>query len=534
MLNKFTIKQKILLLILLITAASVTSYTTLSYKYARDAEMNKIDDLLLTTAYGTRNVVGDDYHDSIIDSTSIKQEDYAKIAHALTDYAQNVKVKYVYTYVDYNGEMHFTSSSLNEDDIKQNRVDPFFFIYADDPEMVQNIYFKPFRDNTIEFYDYKDSYGSVRSVFIPFTTKSGKKYIIGVDYTTDYIEGLLANIRNLYLGIGISIFAIAVLIAFFMVTQISKPLKKLVVFTNELVNNDFNLTEISQNYLNKCSVNHKSEVGKLSIAFLYMQNALKKYIIDLQNTTAAKERMESELKIASTIQMGMIPKEFPAFPNNKEFNVFGIMHPAKEVGGDLYNYFFVDSDHLCFTIGDVSGKGIPAALFMAMTNTLIKANALNGKDPALILYDTNKELCRENEQMMFVTLFIGILNIKTGEVLFANAGHNPPMILRNNEHPKFMKPLCGVALGVFDDAIFTTEKIQLAHSEGIFSYTDGVTEAANKDYKLYSDDRLLSLMEKISEQKLDNMVSSTLDDISTFVDGADQSDDITILALRYN
>jgi phosphoserine phosphatase RsbU/P len=534
MLHKLSITQKILLLILLITAASVACYTTLSYKYARDAEMKKIDDVLKTTAYGTKNIVGDAYHDSIVDSTSLKQEDYAKIAHALTDYAHNVKVKYVYTYINYNNEMHFTSSSLNEDDIKQNRVDPFFFIYADDPEMVESIYFKPFRDNTIEFYDYKDSYGSVRSVFIPFITPSGKKYIVGVDYTTDYIDGLLSNIRNLYLGIGLSIFILAILIAYFLVIQISKPLKKLVVFTKELVGSDFHLSEKNQGYLDKFSTNYKDEVGKLSEAFLFMQSALKKYITDLRDTTAAKERMESELKIASTIQMGMIPKEFPAFPNNNEFNIYGIMHPAKEVGGDLYNYFFVDDDHLCFTIGDVSGKGIPAALFMAMTNTLIKANALNGKDPALILNDTNKELCRENDQMMFVTLFLGILNIHTGEVLFANAGHNPPMILRKDEQPKFMKLLSGVALGVFDDAVFTTEKLIFTPSEAIYSYTDGVTEAANRDYKLYSETRLQSLMEKISSQKLDTMVSSTLDDIHSFVDGAEQSDDITILALRYN
>jgi len=326
--------------------------------------------------------------------------------------------------------------------------------------------------------------------------------------------------------IGIIGFIIISIIINFISRTISRPIATLAKATLKIGTGEFDI----QLPIAKT----RDEVGQLTNSFSLMQNQLKTYIKNLKETTAAKERMDSELKIASSIQAGMVPKEYPAFPHYKEFNIYGIMHPAKEVGGDMYNYFFVDNDHLCFAIGDVSGKGIPAALFMAMTNTLIKAMALNGKDPASILKDTNKELCGDNEEMMFVTLFLGILNIRTGEILFANAGHNPPMILRKNEQPEFMKPATGVALGVFEDGVFTTEKIYLNPADALFLYTDGVTEAANKDYKLYTENRLQSLMIKISDQDLVNIVLSTLDDIHAFVENTEQSDDITMLALRYN
>ena len=149
----------------------------------------------------------------------------------------------------------------------------------------------------------------------------------------------------------------------------------------------------------------------------------------LTETTAARERIESELQIAHDIQMGIIPKTFPAFPDLKEFEIFASIVPAKEVGGDLYDFFFMDEDHLCFVVGDVSGKGIPAALFMAVTRTLIKTKASQLLNPGTVLTRVNEDLSLENPSMMFVTLFLGILNIRTGVIEYVNAGHNPPYIM---------------------------------------------------------------------------------------------------------
>lgn len=533
MLKKLSIKQKILFLIFVIIALSVAGYTTLSIKYTEKTEIEEIDKLLQSVVYGTQHIVGDAYHDSIEDSTSVSREDYAKLVIILNSFAKNADVKEVYSYVNHNGELRFTSGGLNYKYAPADQVDPFFEKYKDDAKIVEAIYFKPFRDNKPFFYSYKDAYGAVRSAFIPFKTSSGKRYIVAVDYSTEYIDRLTGKIIKTFLLLGFCILILALIIAYIFINQISKPLKNLVFFTNELVTNDFQLTENSQYKLNIFSSNYKDEVGKLSGAFLSMQISLKKYIVDLRETTVAKESMEGQLKIASAIQLGMIPKEYPAFPNQNEFNIHGIMHPAKEVGGDLYNYFMIDDDHLGFTIGDVSGKGIPAALFMAMTNTLIKAIALSGLSPAEVLFKANNELCKDNDQCMFVTLFFAILNIKTGEVEYANAGHNPFIWMQNGQGIDYRKLSAGMVLAAFEDFKFVNERLTLKKNDTIFMYTDGVTEAMNHQQHLYGEKRLLELIQGSGSLAITGLINETMNGLSGFVNGYEQSDDITILALRF-
>ena len=168
----------------------------------------------------------------------------------------------------------------------------------------------------------------------------------------------------------------------------------------------------------------KDEVGRLADSFSHMKNSLKQYIKELTETTAAKERIESELKVAHDIQMSLLPK---LFPERKEFDIYATLEPAREVGGDLYDFSLLEEDRLFFLVGDVSGKGVPAALFMAVAKTLLNRLAERCTDPSLVLTQVNKELCRENESSMFVTLFCGLLDFKTGDLLFSNAGHNPPL-----------------------------------------------------------------------------------------------------------
>jgi len=239
------------------------------------------------------------------------------------------------------------------------------------------------------------------------------------------------------------------------------------------------------------------------------------------------------LRIASAIQMGMIPKEYEGFPEISEFSISGFMKPAREVGGDLYNFFMIDDEHLCFTIGDVSDKGIPAALFMAMTNTLIKAIALTGISPAEVLFKVNNELCRENEQGMFVTLFLGKLNIKTGLVEYANAGHNPSIIIRNNKS-EYQKLASGIVLAAFENFSFINEQLTLASGDAILMYTDGVTEAMNAEHKLFGEEKLLDVVTSQSDTSVTNLIESVIHAVETHVQAYEQSDDITVLALRFN
>jgi serine phosphatase RsbU (regulator of sigma subunit) len=245
-----------------------------------------------------------------------------------------------------------------------------------------------------------------------------------------------------------------------------------------------------------------------------------------------KERMEEALKLAHDIQMSMLPKIFPPFPERHEFDIFAAIAPAKEVGGDLYDFFFLDDDHLCFAIGDVSGKGVPASLFMAVTKTLFKATAGNGGTPGEILARLNAKICRDNESCMFVTLFCAILNIRTGQVDYSNGGHNPPYYL----HHGGVSPLenaGGRALGVVEQSPYLSGRVVLGPGEALLLYTDGITEAMDSSETLYSDRRLERFLATNRSSSPRQIIGDLVSDVKHFAGGARQSDDITVLALLY-
>jgi len=264
-----------------------------------------------------------------------------------------------------------------------------------------------------------------------------------------------------------------------------------------------------------------------------MTGDLKVYIKKLTKATAAKERMEEELKIAHKIQMGVLPKKFPAFPDMDEFDIYATLKSAREVGGDFYDFFFISSTQLCFIIGDVSGKGVPASLFMTAVLTLIRAIARDSKSPHEILERVNNEIARENNSSMFVTIFCGILEVSTGDVLYASGGHNPPLLIAKGKGPEFLTSSSGTVIGAFQNLIFTSEKITLSPGDAIFLYTDGVTEAFNKERDLFSEERLIENLSTHYNTPIQELVSKIFQDIKDFAPGVPQSDDITIMALRF-
>ena len=246
-----------------------------------------------------------------------------------------------------------------------------------------------------------------------------------------------------------------------------------------------------------------------------------------------KQRIEESLKLAADIQMGMLPSTFPAFPERNDFDLFAGIIPAKEVGGDFYDFFLIDKKHLCFVIGDVSGKGIPAALFMALTKTQIKASSSRRRTPGDVLFRANNDLCHENESGMFCTLFYGIMNMETGEVAYANAGHNPPYIINKSGEPVQIETTGGIALGVMEEMEFESATFTASKGDSIFLYTDGVNEAMNEADEEYSYERLEDYLKENSTGSITDMVNKNLESVKEFAGSAPQSDDITVLALRY-
>jgi sigma-B regulation protein RsbU (phosphoserine phosphatase) len=334
-------------------------------------------------------------------------------------------------------------------------------------------------------------------------------------------------------GLIFIIFLITIILAYILVNRISQPLRRLAEHAKKLASSDFSKAEDIEADIKPLTIKSKDEVGELAESFIYMEEELRKSIKNLTETTAAKERIESELKIAREIQMGILPKIFPPFPHRPEFDIYATIEPAKEVGGDFYDFFFIDDDHLYFVIGDVSGKGVPASLFMAVTKTLIKAKTDRDTPPDEVLTRVNKELCSENESNMFVTIFYGVLNTRTGEVFYSNGGHNIPYLIYSHGGVEFLENTGGMALGIMEDVKYQTKRITLRTGDGLFLYTDGVTEAMDREGSLFSDRRLEEFLQRINGFSPAEIIRDVVGEVKNFSSGTPQSDDITILAIKY-
>ena len=275
------------------------------------------------------------------------------------------------------------------------------------------------------------------------------------------------------------------------------------------------------------------ELADLGSSIDSMETDMLRYMENLTKATAEKERIAADLSLASTIQENSIPNSFPAFPERTDFDIYASMDPAREVGGDFYNFFLIDDDHLFAVIGDVSGKGIPGALFMMVSNILISDRTRMGGTPAEILSFVNQELCAHNKADMFVTVWLGILELSTGRLTAANAGHEYPAIRRANGRYELFKDRHGFVLGAMEGMKYREYELTMEPGDRIFVYTDGVPEATSDDDEMFGTDRMLDALnlepDAGPERLLDN-VRAAVDD---FVDGAEQFDDLTMLCLEY-
>ena len=256
-------------------------------------------------------------------------------------------------------------------------------------------------------------------------------------------------------------------------------------------------------------------------------DTLKRYIKE------AEERIDAELAFAKAIQHSALPTVHPLYDNRKEFDIFASMHTAKEVGGDFYDFYFIDEDHLAFLISDVSGKGIPAAMFMMRSKTIIKSYAESGMSVEEVFTLANEKLCEGNDAGMFVTAWMGILNIRNGKVLFANAGHNHPLVKHSDGTFEYLKSRAGFVLAGMEGVRYRKNELVLEPGDAIYLYTDGVTEATDLNEELYGEDRLHSILEKYKDESMEVICSEIKKDVDMFAGEAPQFDDITMLALKF-
>ena len=316
----------------------------------------------------------------------------------------------------------------------------------------------------------------------------------------------------------------------FLERQMINPIKQL----SKYLSNDIDTyddVERLENNLNSITV--KNEIKSLSESLIDMEKNLVDYGEELIEVTSEKERYETELKLAHDIQTSMIPTDFENFNENKGFDIWGSMEAAREVGGDFYDYFQINEDNIGFVIGDVSGKGVTAALIMVKAMTLIQDYAKQYKDLSKVFYEVNNELCKGNAEGLFVTCWFGRLNTKTGEVTYINAGHNPPLIKRESGF-EYLNSEPDLVLAAMEDMPYEEHAIQLGHSDMIYLYTDGVTEA-NDNYKgFYGEERLKNILNNHKNDDLNIIVDSIKKDIDDFCNNQEHFDDTTMFILRFN
>ena len=275
-------------------------------------------------------------------------------------------------------------------------------------------------------------------------------------------------------------------------------------------------------------------IGLALLAFILSRAA--KTTQHLIRSTRQNERMESELEVAQTIQMAMLPKVFPPFADRLDLNIYGLVHPAKEVGGDLYD-FYIRSEKLFFCIGDVSGKGVPASLVMATTRSLFRSVTAHEEEAAAIVSEMNNTLSEANEQNMFITLFLGVLELNTGKLTYCNAGHNAPIIARFSEkgvkHIALLDVVPNLPIGVMSDYSFCAQETHMNYNDLLFLFTDGLTEAENIDKELFGEERMIEKLNQLMHFSPRVIIDKMQENVGEFVGEAEQSDDLTMLAIRY-
>lgn len=363
-------------------------------------------------------------------------------------------------------------------------------------------------------------------LWIYYTPLPSSGWSIGVVYPDAEMFANLRSISTLMIILVIGGLILLTFITMQIISRISAPLTQFSDSARTIAEGNFDvkLPEIRKTL----------ELKELHDSFSHMQEELAEYVVNLKETTAAKEKIESELRIAREIQLSMIPHSFPPYPDLPQVDLYALLQSAREVGGDLYDFFVVDQDKFVFAIGDVSGKGVPASLFMAVTRTLLRTIADKEQSPSRIMAVLNKSLSFNNESNMFVTFFLGVMNLKTGEVSYANAGHNPPVRITKEGEIRVFEPAKTIPLGLYEDFEYPESKTQLEPGEKIFAYTDGVSEAENVRDDLFDEERMLKVLEEHKDKKPRELIDMMMKAIEAHVQDHPQSDDITMMTVLYN
>lgn len=363
------------------------------------------------------------------------------------------------------------------------------------------------------------------SSWLAYTPVPSTGWTLGIVFADSEISGDVVALSRIQWVIALVGIAALLLVALFIAGSITRPLRVLDAATQALAQGELD-APLPQ-------ARGRDEIAHLTASFGRMRDDLQQYIDELRVTTAARERIESELRIAASIQMSLVPRTFPPYPRRRDLELNALLEPAREVGGDFYDFFLLDDDHLCLAIADVSGKGVPAALLMAVGRSFLRSFARESASPVQVLGWLNEELAADNEECMFVTMFLAVVDLRTGAVRYASAGHNRPFLIGRACGVTQIPRVRGMALGARSGVVFEEGELTLAPGDVLYLYTDGVSEAMNDRDEVYGEERLGEDLGRLCAESCDDILQALLVVLGKHAVGVEQSDDITMVAFRY-
>ena len=525
--KKHKISTKLLLWLLSVTVVIVLVSGTLIAYSAYQSEVQDWSDFVFSYARTASDYIDGDRIDGY--AKSQKTDEYYDLIQSFLD--NNVKdtnLLFYYVFVPYEDDYMFIwCSDITGDNLPLGTRIP----YRDeaDKEEVFAVYHSDEPKNMEITHD--DTFGYIASTYYPIYNSKGEPVAqVGVDLSMSNLIGkTVGSIGVLVL----SVFLVTVLsitaMFFFIRKNLVRPLGKLTEATKDTVEN----IESKQEELN-LDIHTGDELETLAESFDRMYGDLRDYIEKNAAITAEQERIETELSLATKIQADMLPNIFPAFPDRKDFDIYASMTPAKEVGGDFYDFFMIDDDHLALVMADVSGKGVPAALFMMMTMIMIQNQASTGKSPKDVLMSVNDQICSNNREQMFVTVWLGILEISTGKLIASNAGHEKPIIKHLDGDYEMVMDRHGFVIGAMEGIKYRDYELELYPGSKLFLYTDGLMEAADEAEDIYGSGRALEALNRAKDMAPKELLEFVKSEVERFAGNAPQFDDLTMLCLEYN
>ncbi|MBR2533004.1 MAG: SpoIIE family protein phosphatase [Lachnospiraceae bacterium] len=507
---------------------------TIGYQGFTSALLDQYADGAFRTAESAAELVNADHIPRFIESGG-KSSEYQAAYFSMDRLCNSQGVTFIYVIqpdlTDY-GHITFIFSTINHD--SHYSLYDFGFVRATTNDDYRVKYRRLYEGGSERELVIRDQ-GYIQTdphitAMVPLKGADGRtKAILCVQRQMDVLDAARRlYIRNLFLSLGAVVLMTILVYGAYIYRSLLFPIQTITGeaerFADESIPSGNKLTDM---------IRSRDEIGTLAGSVDRMEEQICSYMENLTRITAEKERIAAELDVARKIQAGMLPQLFPPFPDKTCIDLYATMHPAREVGGDFYDFFLVDDDHLALVIADVSGKGIPGALFMMISDILIRSEVKPGITPATALTRVNERIYKNNRAEMFVTVWLGILELSTGKLQASNAGHEYPVIKRAGGSYELFKDVHGLVLGALDDMVYKDYELKLEKGDSIFVYTDGVTEATDADNRLFGTGRLLDSLNRDKDVTVKGVLDEVLAGIRDFVKNAPQFDDITMMCLYY-